>query len=147
MDKIAPKKESLTCGLIATLISSAICLLVWVLCVRLSGLKIGWMAIPSGIAIGYSMRIFGKGNSVRFGYFAGCCALFLWLLGNYCTAAIIFSNLKGITILSLILKTNFSMIIILLKAIIGPIDFLTGSLSIAIAYYIGLKGITEDRLK
>jgi hypothetical protein len=93
------------------------------------------------------MQYFGKGVSPQFGVVAGAISFFAWLVGNFFTAAIIFSRLKNISFLTLMSRIDFSMIGLFLKAVIGPVDFLLCAAAVYTAYYIGFKRVVPGNIK
>jgi hypothetical protein len=141
------KRENLWAGTLAGIGAAVICLAIWIIIMKLTGYKVGWMAFAEGFGIGYAMQYFGKGVSPQFGIVGGAIALIAWLLGNFFTAAIIFSRLKNISLMTLMSRIDFSMVTVFLKAVIGPVDFLLCAAAVYTAYYIGFKRVVPDNLK
>jgi len=141
------KRENLLLGTLVSIGAALVCLAIWLIVMRFTGYKIGWMALAAGFGIGFAMQFFGKGVSPQFGVIGGAISLVTWLLGNFFTAAIIFSRLKHVALLTLMSHIDFSMVTLFLKAVIGPIDFLLCASAVYAAYYIGFKRVVPDNIK
>jgi hypothetical protein len=141
------KRENLLQGILAGIGVAILCLAIWLIIMKLTGYKVGWMALAEGFGVGYAIRFFGKGVSPQFGVCAGVISFFTWLFGNFFTAAVIFSRMKNISFLTLMSRVDFSMVSLFLKAILGPVDFLLCAAAVYSAYYIGFKRVTPDMLK
>jgi hypothetical protein len=141
------KRENLVAGTLVSIGAAIVCLAIWLIVMRLTGYKLGWMTLAAGFGIGFAMQYFGKGVSPQFGVIGGTITFLTWLLGNFFTAAIIFSRVKNVALVTLISHIDFSMITLFLKAVIGPIDFLLCASAVYAAYYIGFKRVVPDNVK
>ncbi len=141
------KRENLLMGTLSSVGTAVIILIIWIVIMRLTSYKVGWMALAAGFGIGYSMLYFGKGVSPHFGIIAGAISFPTWLLGNFFTAAIIFSRIKHVGFMTLLSHVDFSMISIFLKAVIGPVDYILCAAAVYAAYYIGFKRVVPDSIK
>jgi uncharacterized membrane protein (DUF485 family) len=141
------KRENLLIGVLSSLGAAIIILILWVVIMRLTSYKVGWMALAAGFGIGYSMQYFGKGVSPQFGVIGGAISFFTWLAGNFFTAAVIFSRIKHMSFLTLMSHIDFSMVTLFLKAVIGPVDYILCAAAVYAAYYIGFKRVVPDNIK
>jgi hypothetical protein len=141
------KRENLLVGTLWSIGAAILILMIWVMIMKLTGYKVGWMALAEGFGIGYAMQRFGKGVSPQFGVVGGAVSFITWILGNFLTAAIIFSKMKNISFLTLLSHIDFSMVSIFLKAVIGPVDYILCAAAVYTAYYIGFKRVVPDNIK
>jgi hypothetical protein len=141
------KRENLLMGTLWSIGAAFIIMIVWLVIMKLTGFKLGWMALAEGFGIGYAMQHFGKGVSPQFGIVGGALSFATWIFGNFFTAAIIFSRVKNISLITLLSHIDFSMVSLFLKAVIGPVDFILCAAAVYTAYYIGFKRVVPDDIK
>lgn len=143
------KRENLLRGTLWSIGTAFLLLVVWLVIMKLTGHpeKVGGMTLVEGFGIGFAMQHFGKGVSPQFGVVGGALAFSTWIFGNFFTGAIIFSRFKHVGLITLLSHTDFSMVTLFLKAVIGPIDFILCAAAIFTAYYIGFKRVTPDQVK
>jgi hypothetical protein len=141
------KRENLLMGILSSIAAAVLILLIWLVIMKFSGYKIGWMALAGGFGIGFAMQRFGKGVSPQFGIAGGAISFVTWILGNFFTAAIIFSRVKNVSLVTLLSHIDFSMVTLFLKAVIGPVDYLLCAAAVYAAYYVGFKRVVPDDIK
>jgi hypothetical protein len=141
------KRENLLLGTLWSIGAALLITTVWLVIMKLTGYKLGWMSLAEGFGIGYTMQYFGKGVSPQFGIVGGVLSFLTWIFGNFFTAAIIFSRMKNVSLITLLSHIDLSMIGIFLKAIIGPVDYLLCAAAVYAAYYIGFKRVVPDNIK
>jgi hypothetical protein len=143
------KRENLLMGTLWSLGAALVILAVWLVVMKVTGHpeKIGWMTLAEGFGIGFAMQHFGKGVSPQFGIVGGAISFLAWVIGNFFTGALIFSRLKNVSLTVLLSHTDFSMVSIFLRAVIGPIDCILCAAAVYTAYYFGFKRVAPDNFK
>jgi hypothetical protein len=139
------KKENIALGILGGVAAALIALIIWAVLIKFSGYKVGWMAIVAGAGIGFAVRYLGKGISPEFGIAGGAIAFLLWLFGNLITAVLIFSRMKNISFLTIISHMDFPTVMVFLKAVISPIDWLLGFAAAYTAYFFGFKKVSPPQ--
>ncbi|GHV34225.1 hypothetical protein FACS1894178_1320 [Bacteroidia bacterium] len=79
----AKDKQNLPVAVVSGIVSGLLCAALWAVITVFTGYQIGYMAIGVGVAVGFVVRIFGKGNTKIFGVAAALIALVSCLLGDY----------------------------------------------------------------
>jgi hypothetical protein len=135
------KRENFPKATLGGIGAAIVSLIVWALLIKITGYKLGWMAIAMSVAVGFAIQYFGKGVSPVFGVIGGSIAFLAWLAGNFITAAFIFSKMKNLSIITVISRMDIPTVFMFLKAVISPIDWLLGFAAAYTAYYFGFKKV------
>jgi hypothetical protein len=134
------KREHIPLGVAAGVGAAIAALIIWALLIKLTGYKVGWMAIAASFGIGFAIQYFGKGVSPVFGMIGGGIAFITWLAGNFITGAfIVFSRVENTNFLAI------PTIMLCLKASIQPVDWLLGFAAAYTAYFFGFKKVTPPQ--
>lgn len=76
-------EQNLPLGILAGLGAAFVGALLWAVITVLTKYQIGYMAVAIGFAVGFSVRIFGKGVDIIFGIVGALLALLGCLTGNF----------------------------------------------------------------
>jgi hypothetical protein len=135
-------KQNRTVGILAGVGAALIAVVIWAEVVQLTGYKLDWMALATGLIIGYGIRFFGKAvEPVPYGYVGGILAFFCSAAGNLLTACIMFSHIKKVPFFSLLAHLNITTSLYFLRAVVGPFDVIFSLGAIFLAYYFSFKRI------
>lgn len=129
------KEENFLSGIIGGIVAAIIGAILWGLISAWTEFQIGWMAVGVGALVGFAVRFFGKGVSVKFGIIGAILALLGCLAGNVLAVCIYTSKEYNMPIFEVISVLDFETIGDILGETFSWIDILF----YAIALYEGFR--------
>ncbi|MEN9917600.1 MAG: hypothetical protein RL662_36 [Bacteroidota bacterium] len=84
--------QNLSMAIVAGIITSILCIVLWTTITVLTKYQISYMAIGVGVAVGFSIQKFGKGQTYAYGVLGGVLALFACIMGNLFSYVCLFAN-------------------------------------------------------
>jgi hypothetical protein len=132
-----------TFGVGAMLLSA----IIWAAVTATTGYQIGYMAIGLGFAVGYAVRMGGKGLDKHFGFMGAALALFGCLLGNYLSFIAIIAGSESLGYLETLDLIPLSAIPDIMGAGFSPIDLLFYGLAVYEGYKFSFRQISEEELR
>jgi hypothetical protein len=136
---VEENEGNLLYGIIAGIVAAVIGAIIWALVTVWTEYQIGWMAVGVGFLVGFSIRIFGKGTSIKFGIIGAVLALLGCLAGNLLATCIWASKEYNVSIFDILSVLNFSIIVEIFKETFSPIDLLFYALAIFEGYKFSFK--------
>jgi hypothetical protein len=141
-------KQSLFLALLGGIAAMVVSAVIWALITYWTEYQIGFMAIGVGIAVGFAVRICGKGITPLFGVTGAVLALLGCVLGNILTAAIVISQIEDVAIPFVLLGLAASpdIVVEFLKETFSPIDILFYVLAVWEGYKFSIRELTEEEM-
>ena len=129
-------------GLVAALLGAGI----WALVTVLTGYQIGWLAIGIGFAVGYTIRIVGKGIDQIYGVIGALLSLIGCAIGNLLTMTYFVSVAEDIPYLELLAEINLDLAIEIMKVTFDPMDLVFYGIALYFGYRYAFRQVTEAEI-
>lgn len=139
-------EQNLPLAIIGGLSVTIIGAILWATITVVTEYQIGYMAIAIGLAVGYSVRIFGKGIDMIFGIIGAFLALFGCVLGNFLSLVGFFANAEGLGYFETISLIDLSLIPDIMIESFNPMDVLFYGFAIYEGYRFSFRQITEEEI-
>jgi hypothetical protein len=133
------KNGNLLFGVIGGIVAAVVGAVIWALITSWTGWQIGWMAVGVGALVGFTIRLLGKGSSIKFGIIGAVLALLGCLVGNLLAVCIVTAKEYDIPLFDILSLLDFPTIIDIFKETFSPIDILFYVLAIFAGYSFSIK--------
>jgi hypothetical protein len=117
-------EQNLPVGIAAAVLAGLAGAILWAAITAATNYQIGYMAVAVGAAVGFAMRIGGKGVDPIFGYAGGAIAVLSCVLGNFLSILVVLADQEGLGYLETLLGFDYSYFIPLMTETFSPIDLL-----------------------
>jgi len=135
--------QSLPAAIVAGLVTALLGAGTWALITVLTEYQIGWMAIGIGFAVGYTIRIVGKGIDRIYGVIGALLSLIGCAIGNLLTITYFVSASEGIPYLELLADMNLDLAIEIMTVTFDPMDILFYGIALYFGYRYAFRQITD----
>lgn len=132
-------EQDLNFAIIAGLIASILCAIIWAAITVKTGVQIGYMAIGLGAAVGLSVRYAGKGIDPIYQFVGAGMALFGCLLGNFLSILGFASAEVGSSWIGVLDFVSIGDVLAAMVDNIHPIDFLFYGIAIYEGFRFSLR--------
>lgn len=141
-------RQNLPLGILGGIVAMIVCAILWALITVATNHQIGFMAIGVGFAVGYAVRVMGKGIDKIFGYTGAVLSLGGCILGNVLTIAIVLARQEDAPLARMIAGLILSpgATLELLKATFQPLDILFYFLAVYEGYKFAFRRITPEEM-
>ncbi|NME71278.1 hypothetical protein HHU12_25155 [Flammeovirga aprica JL-4] len=139
-------EQNLPMGLIAGIITGLVGSLVWSGISIATLYQINYLAIGIGVAVGISIRYFGKGLDKIFGVSGALIALSSIVLGNVLTIIGLIGNEQNLSFFQVLLLMDFSYIPELLMETFDPRDLIFYGFALAMGYKFSFRQFSTNEL-
>ncbi len=139
-------EQNLPIGLLVSFSAGLIGAFIWAAITVATEFQIGYMAIAIGAAVGYSMRLVGKGMDPIFGLSGALIAVFSCLLGNIFSIIGFVAKSEGLDYLDTLLLIDFSVLPTVMAENFSPIDLLFYGIAGYEGYRFSFRVFTENDL-
>ncbi|MDH3751464.1 MAG: hypothetical protein OEU40_12780, partial [Gammaproteobacteria bacterium] len=126
-------------GLVAAVVGAGI----WAAVTVASGYQIGWIAIGIGFAVGFTIRIVGKGMDQIYGVAGAVLSLIGCALGNLLTMTYFIADAEGIPYLEILSQLNLDVAIEIMTATFEPMDILFYGIAVYFGYRYAFRQLTD----
>lgn len=140
-------EQNLSLGILASFGIGLIGAFIWASITVATEFQIGYMAIAIGAAVGYSLRIVGKGIDPIFGISGAVIAVLSCLLGNFFSLIGFVANSEGLGYLDTLLLIDYSIIPTAMAENFSPIDLFFYGIAGYEGYKFSFRVFTENDLK
>ena len=150
LDKILNQlilEQNFPAAIITGFLSSIVGAGIWAIVTITTGFQIGFMAIGVGALVGFTVRIFGKGITKKFGIIGALFALFGCVLGNVFSFTALIADYYKIEFWSVFSQLTLNQIVQMMREWFTFVDILFYSMALVEGYKFALKQITEKTLK
>jgi len=139
-------EENLVLGVAAGLVASLVGAGAWAGITVATGYQIGFMAIGVGIAVGWAVRVAGKGVSGVFGAAGAALALLGCALGNLLAMTAVVARNEGVPLLDALPQLGPQLAWELLVASFSPMDVLFYGIALYEGYRLSFRRLGADEL-
>jgi hypothetical protein len=130
-------------GSLAALIGAVL----WAFFTVKTGFQIGYMAIAVGAMVGFSIRYFGKGINVKFGFLGAVLSLVGCVLGNLFSIVGFISYSYNIDYFEVLFSLDFNLVFQLLKETFSFFDLFMYCVAIYEGYRFSFRKITQEDIE
>lgn len=121
---LARDRQNLVLAIAAGAVTAALSAIAWAAITATTGFQIGFMAIGVGIAVGYAVRVAGRGLDTGFRAVAAALALLGCACGNLLVACVYYAEGNEIGVLRVLEVLDLDLALFLMQAMFSPIDLL-----------------------
>jgi len=139
-------EQNLPIGILVSFTVGLIGAFLWAAITVTTEFQIGYMAIAIGAAVGYSLRLVGKGIEPIFGFTGATIAIISCLLGNIFSLIGFVAHSEGLSYLDTILIIDYSLIPSAMAENFSPIDLLFYGIAGYEGYKFSFRVFTEKEL-
>ena len=140
-------KQNIPLAILGGFISCLVGASLWAGITVYSGYQIGWMAVGVGFLVGVSVRYFGKGVSLKFGFIGGGFALLACLLGNLFSIIGFISVEEGLNFFQTMLAINYAVIPEIMISTFNPIDLLFYGFALYGGYQYSFTQLSDSEVQ
>lgn len=140
-------EQNLPIGILVSFSVGLIGAFLWAAITVATEFQIGYMAIAIGAAVGYSLRLVGKGIDPVFGILGAIIAIISCLLGNIFSLIGFVAHSEGLGYLDTLLLIDYSLIPSAMAENFSPIDLLFYGIAGYEGYKFSFRIFTEKELK
>jgi len=140
--------QSFIKGLLAGSITAVVCAGIWGAVTVITGYQIGYMAVGVGFLVGHSVRLAGKGMTMKFQILGAVLALIGCVAGNLVSFGAIIAEDQGAPLVASLLAIFTSPLLAfeLLKLTTQPIDFLFYGIAVYQGYRFACYSLSEEQV-
>jgi hypothetical protein len=142
------EEQSFVKGLLAGLVTTVVCAAIWGAVTVGTGYQIGYMAVGVGFLVGHSVRLGGRGMTVKFQVLGAVLALLGCVAGNLITFGAMLADGTGTSLAAMLLAIFTSPLLAfeLLKETTDPMDFLFYGIAIFQGYHFACYSMSEEQV-
>ena len=139
-------RSSLLRGAVAGVLAMAAGAAVWTGVAVATEYQIGWMAVGMGCAVGFAVRLGGRGLENSFGILGASLALMGCVLGNLLTGCYFLSSELGLDYVKVLTGINPQSAVEVLKVMFQPMDLLFYGIALYEGYEFSFRSISPEEL-
>ena len=136
-------EQNLVMAVLAGLVAAVFGAGAWAAATVVSGYQVGWMAIVIGLAVGFTVRIVGKGMDQVYGIAGAVLSLIGCALGNLLTVAYYIADDAGIPYVELLAQLELDAAIEIMTATFEPMDILFYAIAVYFGYRYAFRQLTD----
>ncbi|MDH3612112.1 MAG: hypothetical protein OEU90_00425 [Gammaproteobacteria bacterium] len=136
-------EQNLVMAVLAGLVAAVVGAGIWAAVTVASGYQIGWIAIGIGFAVGFTIRIVGKGMDQIYGVAGAVLSLIGCALGNLLTMTYFIADAEGIPYLEILSQLNLDVAIEIMTATFEPMDILFYGIAVYFGYRYAFRQLTD----
>jgi antitoxin component YwqK of YwqJK toxin-antitoxin module len=121
--------------------------LLWALVTVMTHYQIGYMAIAVGLIVGFSVRYYGAGVDLHFGYIGGFFALLGCAIGNLLSQVAFIAQTESLGYFETITLLNIDIILSIITDSFSPMDILFYGIAAFEGYKFAFRNISDDLIK
>jgi hypothetical protein len=145
MDQLR-SQQNLIAGSLAGLGASLVGAGLWAVVTVMTGYQIGWMAVGIGFAVGFAMRLAGKGIDTIYGVIGASLAFLGCAVGNLFAVCAMVARQESMAFMDVMSQLDVSLIRELMVATFSPMDLLFYGIAIYEGYKLSFRQVSQQDL-